>query len=206
MILRNLLSRSPKNISQSQPFPPEHREARFLSEEHHRTQLFEQSRRQQQYEFAATSQTWLKGEDERNATFKQALSDAEKELEQQAAEHLRRFAEHLEKFDQSATSNNDIRWTLVKEARDTRLDVFKQEQGRREDAVSKLVSRWEDSSEKGSAERRIGSGEVMEQYRKQFQDMIRGVQEAFEEAQAGRDVFVAAQVCFLRCLLPTQVC
>ena len=192
MSLNRLLSWSSKRNSQS--LSRQDLETLFWLEENRRDQVFEQSRLQQQYDFATTSQAWFKGEEERNATLKQALSDAEREIEQQGSEHLKQFKELLDVWTQSAASRDAKHRETYDEAYRARLDMFKQEQEQRRGTFAPLVIEWKDICEKGKMQREAERRKVIESCQKQFEDMIREVQDVFEEAQSGREKAISSQV------------
>ena len=159
----------------------------FWDLESHRAQIFEQSRRQQHYEFSSASVSWTKGEETRHEAFQQFLVEALATFRSGQVERAAQFRDMLERNERSVSDQEEKRQSSFQSAQSACMEVFKADQERREELVTAFLTDMRTRYENGRLERRAVCGSLVEAVREDFGKMVQEMRIVFDAAQADRE-------------------
>ncbi|KAH8101835.1 hypothetical protein BXZ70DRAFT_79840 [Cristinia sonorae] len=176
------------------PITPDELERRFWEAENDRTQVYERSRRQQQYDFALATEPWFNAEDTRTQLFQRFILDALDTFAKNQQERTSSLNETLERHGKIARASDEARQELFEKETIERMEVFQATQRNREAAITKWATNQEELYEMGRRQRRGETEEIYRMLRELFGKMIREEREAFIEAQCRREQRVRSTV------------
>ncbi|KAH8101902.1 hypothetical protein BXZ70DRAFT_932405 [Cristinia sonorae] len=184
ILLRTMMKRYFAKKVKSPPITDEV-ERQFRKTERDRTQTYECIRRQQQYDFALATESWLNSESIRAEVFhrivREALDDYYSLQQQRAAE----FGKMLETHDKLARADDAQRQARFDEDMSERTRLFQAAQERRKVAISQYAAYRDRLYEEGRHGRQVETEKLVDFLRELFGKVMREAESARAEPARG---------------------